>query len=243
MKDPFFRNLAFGGLLFFFCAGLLVLWGLHTDAEMSVPSSNPALTNGSSPWGLAAIVAAGLGLCGVGVCFLVSIGSALRGNVSTDPAGIAVSTLRQTNVLHEKNDVRLLLGLGGVSALVIGVFLPFVRLPIVGSMNYFSNGEGDGVIVLILAGVSLYAILRRRFRILWGTGLLSAGLTIFTVFRFMNRLAELGGRHGDSELSRSINQMIERSVQLDYGVAVIAIGIVLLLVTAGYRETTPPQEP
>jgi hypothetical protein len=43
---------------------------------------------------------------------------------------------------------RQLLGIIGSAILFIGVFMPIVKLPVVGEMNYFHNGRGDGVIIL-----------------------------------------------------------------------------------------------
>jgi len=38
--------------------------------------------------------------------------------------------------------------------LFVGVFTPFVSLPFAGNLNYFQNGKGDGVIILLIALVS-----------------------------------------------------------------------------------------
>ena len=46
--------------------------------------------------------------------------------------------------------------------MAIGVFLPLLSMPIVGSINYFQNGRGDGVIVLVLAAILLCSSKRRR---------------------------------------------------------------------------------
>jgi hypothetical protein len=50
---------------------------------------------------------------------------------------------------------RQLIGFLGSALLFLGVFLPIVKLPIVGDLNYFANGRGDGVLVLVLAVISL----------------------------------------------------------------------------------------
>ena len=65
------------------------------------------------------------------------------------------------------------LGLIGSVALILGVFAPILSLPIVGSVNYFSNGSGDGTIVLLVALISLLLTLRRRYEWL---------LTIYQVY-------------------------------------------------------------
>ena len=58
---------------------------------------------------------------------------------------------RSTTIVGRKQK----LGLAGSVVLFIGVFIPIVTLPIVGSMNYFHNGQGDGVLVLFLALIPL----------------------------------------------------------------------------------------
>ncbi len=69
---------------------------------------------------------------------------------------------------------RRLLGILGSAILFIGVFMPIVKVPIVGDINYFQNGRGDGVIVLALAVISLALVLLRWYRELWITALGSA---------------------------------------------------------------------
>jgi hypothetical protein len=61
---------------------------------------------------------------------------------------------------------RQLLGILGSAILFIGVFMPIVKLPAVGEINYFHNGRGDGVIVL-LAVISFVLVLIRWYRQLW----------------------------------------------------------------------------
>lgn len=43
---------------------------------------------------------------------------------------------------------RQVVGFIGAAALGLGVFMPLVSMPIVGTINYFNNGRGDGIIVL-----------------------------------------------------------------------------------------------
>jgi hypothetical protein len=79
------------------------------------------------------------------------------------------------------------LGLIGSIVLFVGVFTPIISLPIVGSMNYFQNGKGDGVIILGLAIVSLILTLTKRYGGLWFTGLGSLAVMIFTFINFQSR--------------------------------------------------------
>ena len=72
--------------------------------------------------------------------------------------------------------IQLVLGLSGAAVLFIGAFLPLVSLPVVGTLNYFDNGLGDGVIIVILAGLSGVFAAIRKPHLLWITGLGSLGV-------------------------------------------------------------------
>jgi hypothetical protein len=85
---------------------------------------------------------------------------------------------------------RQLLGIIGSAILFIGVFMPIVKLPIVGEMNYFHNGRGDGVIILALAVASFVFALIRWYRQLWITSLSSAAVLAFTFFNFQSKMSQ-----------------------------------------------------
>src|SRR5262245_58897066 len=82
------------------------------------------------------------------------------------------------------SNMNLVLGIAGSLLLVFGVFAPLFSAPIVGDINYFQNGRGDGIVVLILAGISFLLTVTRRYRGLWITGILTAGLLTFTFINF-----------------------------------------------------------
>lgn len=63
-----------------------------------------------------------------------------------------------------------LLAVFGSILLFVGVFTPMVSLPIVGSLNYFQNGKGDGIFILALSAISLVLALTSLYEGLWLTG-------------------------------------------------------------------------
>jgi len=137
---------------------------------------------------------------------------------------------------RESLGLRLGVGLTGSVLLFLGVFAPVVSLPIVGLQNYFQNGRGDGVIVAILALISIGAVLVRHYSALWLTGLASLGVLGFTFVNFQRRLSELQ-RGVSSELEdnpfRGLAEVALQSVQLQWGWAVLVVGAMLLLIAAG----------
>jgi hypothetical protein len=83
-----------------------------------------------------------------------------------------------------------LLGLIGSLLLTVGVFAPILSVPIMGTINYFANGKGDGTLVLILAVVSLILTVRRRYEWLLTTGVASLAMMTFTFINFQLRMSE-----------------------------------------------------
>lgn len=116
------------------------------------------------------------------------------------------------------------LGIVGSILLFAGVFTPIVSLPVVGSMNYFQNGQGDGVFVLVLGLISLVLALTKRYRWLWVTGLLSLGLMMYTFVSFRIRLsgvqAEMKSKLADNPF-KGIADVAMQSVQIQWGWAVL----------------------
>jgi len=135
---------------------------------------------------------------------------------------------------------RQLLGIIGSAILFIGVFMPIVKLPVVGEMNYFHNGRGDGVIILALAVTSFVFVLIRWYRQLWITSLSSAAVLAFPFFNFQSKMSQ-ATRQMETELKdnpfRGLADLAVQSVQLQWGWAVLVIGIAFLIVVAAMKDT------
>src|SRR6266508_2104667 len=104
------------------------------------------------------------------------------GNSDVVPTVVASELFQSSalNLLQQRNPDwdrvmarKQMLGLVGSLIMFVGVFTPIISVPIVGNMNYFQNGKGDGVIVLALAIVSLILTITKRYRGLWFTGVAS----------------------------------------------------------------------
>ena len=131
------------------------------------------------------------------------------------------------------------LGILGSVLLFLGVFLPIISVPIVGGINYFRNGRGDGVIILVLAVASLLITLRKTYRALWVTGFASLGILAFTFIHLQVRMSQAKSQM-ESELAdnpfRGIADIAMESVQMQWGWAVLVIGAVLLIAAAAMKE-------
>ena len=132
-----------------------------------------------------------------------------------------------------------LLGLIGSIVLFIGVFAPIVSVPIMGNMNYFQNGKGDGTIVIILAIASLILVLAKQYRGLWLTGLGSLSVMAFTFINFQTKISEVKSQM-ETDLAgnpfRGLADMAMQSVQLQWGWALLVVGAALVIASASIKE-------
>ena len=135
--------------------------------------------------------------------------------------------------------IKQLLGLIGSIVLFIGVFAPIVSIPIVGNMNYFQNGKGDGTIILVLAVISLILVLTMKYNGLWFTSIGSIGVMLFTFINFQSKISQVKADM-DSELAdnpfRGLAEMAMQSVQLQWGWALLVVGAALVIASAAIKE-------
>jgi hypothetical protein len=135
--------------------------------------------------------------------------------------------------------LRLTFGLIGTLLLFCGVFAPFMRLPIVGGVDYFRGGEGDGVIVLILAIVSLISVIIRQYKVLWFTGVGSACVIGFIFGNLMTRVQQ-----AKDDMARDLadnpfaplGEALVESVSIDWGFPVLVVGAGLVIAAAAIRS-------
>jgi hypothetical protein len=131
-----------------------------------------------------------------------------------------------------------LLGAVGAVMLGLGVFAPIITIPIVGTLNYFANGRGDGVVLLLLAIISGLLITANRLHWLFTTGCVSL---MFLIAAFLNLDARLTETR--TELSRDLRdnpfgglaETAFAGVQIQWGWAVLVVGAGLLVAAALMR--------
>ena len=127
----------------------------------------------------------------------------------------------------------------GAILLFVGVFAPIVSVPILGSLNYFRNGEGDGVIVLALAVASVALALAKLYKGLWLTGGGSLCVLGVTFFNFQSKMSELRSSMKHDLAGNpfaGLGQAALGSVELQWGWALLVIGACLVMTAAIVRE-------
>ncbi|NJO59290.1 MAG: hypothetical protein HC836_13540 [Richelia sp. RM2_1_2] len=158
------------------------------------------------------------------------IATSSKSNSNNISITINDKTINLNNI--ESLQIAKALVIAGAVLLAIGVFCPIISAPIIGTLNYFHNGNGDGVILLILSAISIFLVLKHEFRYLWWTGLASLGVTILGFLGFQWKLSEIKSSM-ESELEgnpfRGLADATVNSIQLQWGWVVILLGIGLIL--------------
>jgi hypothetical protein len=145
---------------------------------------------------------------------------------------------------------RKILALVGVVVIIIGLFLPIMNLPIVGSMNMLlpgTGGVGDGIFILVFALIAGgLALVGQVKHVVW-PALASLGFIAWKFFEFKGAIDQgydqVAAQSGGME---SATAAFGEAVQMNYlGWAVLCIGSLILLVAGimcwtGARPAAPP---
>lgn len=127
---------------------------------------------------------------------------------------------------------RQVMGFLGSVILFLGVFAPIVSIPIAGNMNYFQNGKGDGVIIIVIAIISCVLTLKRDYQKLWLPGFAALAVMAFTFVQFQIKISQLRGDL-DTNLAgnpfKGIGELALQSFQIQWGWAVMIIGAILII--------------
>lgn len=129
----------------------------------------------------------------------------------------------------------------GSVLLFVGVFTPILSMPIVGNLNYFQNGKGDGVIILIFAAVGLYFAVKEQFKFVLYAGIFSLGLLASTMVRIMMRLHDMKSEMETSLAGnpfRGFVDMAYQSIQLQWGWAILFVGGGLMVASALMKDSS-----
>jgi hypothetical protein len=129
--------------------------------------------------------------------------------------------------------------------LIGGSFAPLIAIEVEGSISFpytkscncFDSGIQGGIVLIGVALVGLYATLTRRYKYLWGSGLVSVLLLKTIVFRlddmsFIDRFREMKGAW---EPYLNLPYLVLHG-RPEWGLGVMGLGCILIL-TAAVMDT------
>lgn len=128
--------------------------------------------------------------------------------------------------------------LGGALVMAAGTVFPVVKMPIVGSINYIAGGQGNGVVIVIIAGAIVLAGLNEYRRVAALLGLISLCIMAHTLVSFFIFLAkERAHPLPKDNPFNGLDQLITSSIGIEWG-WVPLIGGALAVVIAGFMSSS-----
>jgi hypothetical protein len=127
------------------------------------------------------------------------------------------------------------LGLAGALVLFIGLFTPIIHVPIAGSINYFQNGHGAGMLLLAFAIAAVVLVFTSRFRYLKWVGGLSLLVVCFALIRLLVAISVAthyvaNTRPGEGNPFVGLERAAVASIQVQWGWLLLIAGSLLILV-------------
>jgi phage FluMu protein Com len=95
----------------------------------------------------------------------------------------------------EKFGPRQIIAIAGILLLIIGIFAPIAHIPVYGDINYFQNGNVDGIIIIVLAILSFVAIILKEDYLLFFTSLGCIGTLTFSFVRFKLMISKVAANN------------------------------------------------
>ena len=124
------------------------------------------------------------------------------------------------------------IGFTGAALLCIGVFLPVVSEPKIGSFSLFDKGNGGELIVLTLGFVSAFLVAIGRYKGLLGTAFIALAILIFDLFSLAEDLSRDIEPASGTGSFQGLGKVMASPVEIKWGWVVLVAGVVLLLVCA-----------
>ncbi|MCH7294084.1 hypothetical protein [Acinetobacter higginsii] len=127
-----------------------------------------------------------------------------------------------------------LIGFFGAFLLLIGVFLPVISAPLIGTVSLINNGKGDGMIICGLAILSFVIIALKRIKLLWLSGGISFLLLSYDLYTIASTISKTKADVSANLKGNPFGGLAEammNSIQLQYGWVILFIGAIILLIT------------
>lgn len=133
-----------------------------------------------------------------------------------------------------------ILGFNGGVFLLLGVFLPVVSMPIVGTISIFSTGRIEGYALLALAVINLILVFKNKIQFLKVTSILSFLIVLigflYLVLRLYQVKADISSELKDNPFG-GLAEAMASTIQIQYGWLALFIGCLMLAYIAFFDKT------
>jgi predicted membrane channel-forming protein YqfA (hemolysin III family) len=133
-----------------------------------------------------------------------------------------------------------ILGLIGIVLLIIGLFVPLVKVPLAGGISFYDRNTTESIVVIGFATISLILIMAKRRWLLRITSLaiitLVSSVGIQTIRRLLSAKSTAEKIIGEKLTQKLTNVAIEQ-VHVYWGIAFLLVGAILILICSALIRT------
>ncbi len=132
-----------------------------------------------------------------------------------------------------------IIGIIGSILLILGVFIPLVKIPIVGGISFYDNSKLEAVIVILIAVISIFLVVLKRYILLWFSGV--ALLAVVTVrgvqvirkiYSVRSTAEKILGEKLTAKLTKKLTNIAIEHVDIGLGLIFLILGAVLIILCA-----------
>lgn len=121
--------------------------------------------------------------------------------------------------------------------LAISVFMPVITIPFLGTVSYFRNGKGDGMIVLILAAIAAIMCFTKYAKWVLVPGVIALAIAGVFYINFNDNMGKLSA--GANADSYGLVNAMTQTISLSYGFIIMVLssaGLTFLPLWLSSRE-------
>ncbi|MGQ9609267.1 MAG: hypothetical protein ACUVWN_08190 [bacterium] len=132
-----------------------------------------------------------------------------------------------------------ILGIIGAISLLIGVFAPMIKISLIGTISFFENNKFAGILVVIIALISLFFIFTKRLRFLWLSGIASLAVMGYTAWEAQKPLSSIKSKTskilGEKLTDKITDKITDKAmdyVHIQLGLVFLVLGLILIIISA-----------
>ena len=136
-----------------------------------------------------------------------------------------------------------IIGIIGSLLLILGVFIPLVKIPIIGGMalapTFYDSSKLDAIIVIAIAVISIFLVVAKRYILLWVSGFALLAVvsirgiqTIQKLYSAKSTAEKIFGEKLAAKITGKLTNIAIDRVHISWGLIFLIVGAILIILCA-----------
>lgn len=132
-----------------------------------------------------------------------------------------------------------IIGIIGSILLILGVFIPLVKIPLVGGISFYDNSKLEAIIVILIAVISIFLVVAKRYILLWFSGFALLAVVSVRGIQVIRKLysarstaEKILGEKLTAKLTKKLTNVAIEHVHISWGLIFLIVGAILIILCA-----------